>query len=393
MSLFYSLNLTIARRFGFKSKSHKFATFVAIISIVGIAIGVAALIIDTSIMQGLQNSLKNKTLTNVAHVTVKTDKSNAEKLLHLDNVIAVCPYIEDQVLVQTDKTVGLALLEGIDTEKLMLRDGHSLEELKLPFIPPKGSYNLNGAAAIFYNLDMRLNSRVKLISTTNARYTPMGLTPRARLFKFTDYFASTHSNAICPVIGNYEDVRKLFYLKGEPSSFRLFLHDPFMLDKLNDKLDSMGIEHSDFTATQGDFFKALAMEKISMIIMLCLIIVVAAFNMLSALAMTVSSRLTDIAILKSLGMQNKQILSIFLTVGLLSGLTGTLAGTAIGIPLTAVISNVMSMNTAMSEIPVSIEISNLLLIGFGSMLMSFLFTLYPALKAASSNPVENLTRG
>ena len=92
-------------------------------------------------------------------------------------------------------------------------------------------------------------------------------------------------------------------------------------------------------------------------------------------------------------MQNKQILSIFLTVGLLSGLTGTLAGTAIGIPLTAVISNVMSMNTAMSEIPVSIEISNLLLIGFGSMLMSFLFTLYPALKAASSNPVENLTRG
>ena len=126
MSLFYSLNLTIARRFGFKSKSHKFATFVAIISIVGIAIGVAALIIDTSIMQGLQNSLKNKTLTNVAHVTVKTDKSNAEKLLHLDNVIAVCPYIEDQVLVQTDKTVGLALLEGIDTENLMLRDGHSL---------------------------------------------------------------------------------------------------------------------------------------------------------------------------------------------------------------------------------------------------------------------------
>lgn len=393
MSVLYSLNLTIAKRFGFKSKSHKFATFVAVISIIGIAIGVASLIIDTSIMQGLHNNIKKHVLSNEAHITVNADSSAAEKIIDLEHVIAVCPYVEDEVLVQSDRLIALAKLSAIDTDRLYIKDGFNYSDLRLEPIPEKGSYKLNAAASVFLSIDARLNSRVKIICTSNARYTPMGLTPTARLFRLASYFPSANSGALPAIIGNYEDVRKLFRQRGEAKKFRIFLDDPFFADDVNEKLDAMGLAHSDWRSSQGEFFRALAMEKIAMTIMLCLIIVVAAFNILSALAMTVSARLNDIAVLKTLGMSNYRIMLIFLTAGCFSGLIGTLSGMAFGIPVTYIISDVISSQTSMSRLPVSIELSNILFIGLGSMLMSLLFTLYPAVKAASSNPVDNLTRG
>ena len=128
-------------------------------------------------------------------------------------------------------------------------------------------------------------------------------------------------------------------------------------------------------------------------IMLFLVVVVAAFNILSALSMMVSARLSEIAILKTLGLNNIKILIIFLFAGLFVGFIGTLIGVAFGIPATKYVAELMSGGSKFASIPIAIETSNILLIALCSMLMSLIFTIYPAIKASKSDPVNNLCRG
>ena len=184
MSLFYPLTLAISLKYGFRSKAHKFASFVAILSIIGIAIGVAALIVDTSIMQGLQNRLKKAVLKDTPHIVVNIDNnantdtigSIENKLLNLNHVVAVAPFVQGQTLLQGSRSLALINLEGIDTDKIKLKDGYPFENLGLVNIPEKGSFSLNAEAALYLKNNLHLNSKVRLISTINARYTPMGLT-------------------------------------------------------------------------------------------------------------------------------------------------------------------------------------------------------------------------
>ena len=135
------------------------------------------------------------------------------------------------------------------------------------------------------------------------------------------------------------------------------------------------------------------MEKLTMTIMLCLVIIVASFNIISALAMVVSSRLTEIAIFKTMGLSNLRILNIFLLMGIFVGVIGTAVGIIIGIPLTYYVSDFMSNTGSFGKLPVSIEFANILIIGIGSVLMSLLCTLYPAVRAAVTDPVTHLSRG
>lgn len=401
MSLFYPLTLAISLKYGFRSKAHKFASFVAILSIIGIAIGVAALIVDTSIMQGLQNRLKKAVLKDTPHIVVNIDNnantdtigSIENKLLNLNHVVAVAPFVQGQTLLQGSRSLALINLEGIDTDKIKLKDGYPFENLGLVNIPEKGSFSLNAEAALYLKNNLHLNSKVRLISTINARYTPMGLTPTQRIFLLNQYYPSTTSTSLDTAVGNYDDVRRLFRMTDRTASLRVWLDDPFSLDEVRKNLDEDGFNYSDWTKVQGEFFKAVAMEKLTMGIMLCLIIVVAAFNILSALTMMVSARLTEISILKTLGLTNKKILSIFMMMGIFAGVIGTLIGIILGIPLTYYISSAMSNQGSFGNLPVSVEPFNLCLIGFGSILMSFIFTLYPAYRASATDPVENLCRG
>lgn len=221
----------------------------------------------------------------------------------------------------------------------------------------------------------------------------MGLTPTQRIFLLNQYYPSTNSTSLDTAVGNYDDVRRLFRMTDRTASLRVWLDDPFSLDEVRKNLDEDGFNYSDWTKVQGEFFKAVAMEKLTMGIMLCLIIVVAAFNILSALTMMVSARLTEISILKTLGLTNKKILSIFMMMGIFAGVIGTLIGIILGIPITYYISSAMSNQGSFGNLPVSVEPFNLCLIGFGSILMSFIFTLYPAYRASATDPVENLCRG
>ena len=148
MRLFHPLTLSISLRYGFFSKAHKFATFVAILSIIGIAIGVAALIIDTSIMQGLQNRLKKAVLKDTPHVIVKSP-IDSSKLLSLDHVIATAPFVNGQALLQANKTLALINLEGLDDSRISVKNQDALSKLSIVDVPQKNSFELNGEAALY----------------------------------------------------------------------------------------------------------------------------------------------------------------------------------------------------------------------------------------------------
>ena len=389
MRLFYPLSLAISLKYVFNSQAHRFASFVALLSILGITLGVAALIIDTSIMQGLQNNLKQVVLNNTAHVIVKSPYADSDKLLSLDKVVACAPYLEDEVLLQTSKKLALITLAGVDTKNLHIKNGYSKESLKLASIPQKGSFTLNAQASIYLNNELGLNTKVRLISTKNARYTPLGITPTQRIFTLKEYFPSTSNQTIA--LGNYDDVRRLLRYPKKYPSVRLWLVDPFEIDKVSKKLSQEGYEFTTWQHSLGEFFKAVAMEKLTMAIMIFLVIVVAAFNILSALSMMVSARLNEIAILKTLGLNNRKILTIFLNAGLFVGVIGTALGTILGVIATYFVAN--NFLQGYLKVSVCIDNTNLLIIALSSISMSLLFTLYPAIKASKCDAISNLGRG
>lgn len=389
MRLFYPLSLAISLKYVFNNQAHRFASFVALLSILGITLGVAALIIDTSIMQGLQNNLKQVVLNNTAHVIVKAPYADSDKLLSLDKVVACAPYLEDEVLLQTSKKLALITLAGVDTKNLHIKNGYSKESLKLASIPQKGSFTLNAQASIYLNNELGLNTKVRLISTKNARYTPLGITPTQRIFTLKEYFPSTSNQTIA--LGNYDDVRRLLRYPKKYPSVRLWLEDPFEIDKVSKKLSQEGYEFTTWQHSLGEFFKAVAMEKLTMAIMIFLVIVVAAFNILSALSMMVSARLNEIAILKTLGLNNRKILTIFLNAGLFVGVIGTALGTILGVIATYFVAN--NFLQGYLKVSVCIDNTNLLIIALSSISMSLLFTLYPAIKASKCDAISNLGRG
>ena len=391
--MFSYLTLKIALQYIFKSKTLKFAKFVAFISVAGIALGVAALIVDTAIMQGLHSNLKNRILCVTPHI-IADNFMSSDKLLELDDVLAVSPFIQEQALLQTPSGLSLVYVQGIDENKIKLKKGVLKSSLNLEKIPKKGSYQLNAMASVYLDNNIRLNTQARLISTINSRYTPLGITPSQRIFTLKYYFPSASTNSsVATVIGNLEDVRRLFRINENGLKLRIYTKDAFKMDKVKQYLDENNVSYNLWSDYQGDFFKAIALEKVTMTIMLALIIIVAAFNILSALSMMVTSRLNEIAILKTIGLSNIKIKGIFIQMGLIVGILGTFIGVIIGIPLTyAVVSYMNSMGT-MSAVSADIDMTNLIYVVIGSILMSLIFTLYPASRAAKADPVLNLNRG
>ncbi|WP_406030969.1 FtsX-like permease family protein [Succinivibrio sp.] len=391
--MFSYLTFKIALQYIFRSKTLKFAKFVAFISVAGIALGVAALIVDTAIMQGLHSNLKSRILSITPHIIADNFKSS-DKLLEFDDVLAVSPFIQEQALLQTPGGLSLVYVQGIDENNLKLKNGIFKSDLDLVRIPKKGSYQLNAMASVYLDNNIRLNTQARLISTINSRYTPLGITPSQRIFTLKYYFPSTNTNnSIATVIGNIDDVRRLFRLRENSLKLRIYTKDAFKIDNVKQYLDKNNVSYNLWSDYQGDFFKAIALEKVTMTIMLALIIIVAAFNILSALSMMVTSRLNEIAILKTIGLSDTKIKGIFILMGLIVGVLGTFIGVIIGIPLTyAVVSYMNSMGT-MSAVSASIDMTNLIYVAIGSILMSLIFTLYPASRAAKADPVLNLNRG
>lgn len=464
MRLFNSTVLFVAWRYIKGSKKQRFASFVGIFATLGIAIGVCALIVVSSIMQGLQDRLKENILFDCPHIVVEATPEDIDFLLDIPQVNALAPFVQGEVMLQYKDQIIMAVLQGMDYHRLYVSPRYAVtlgytsqqrdffreeaiaedEQNKrqdLLYLDPRVRVNLNrfhaksqeisqgghkvhfvirtptiDSAGYSYgyintfeqgNYFLAMNSRnmsqlgmdftdkgakVRLTSTRNARYTPFGLTPVQRNFTVVDVVEALDNSNIPTIIGNYWDVRKFFRLDDQQLYYRLFLRDPFELDQVKDIIEGK-FAYWDWGERYGDFFKAVGLEKITMSVMLCLIIVVAAFNILSSLTMVVSSRITEIAILKTLGMTRSSLLSVFLWVGMSASILGSCLGVILGIPLALnaqTILHALGISIVHGELPIEINAWSICLIVCLCLLVSILCTIYPAYHASKTDPVKNL---
>lgn len=390
----FLLNLKLALTCILHQRSGRFAGFISALSVIGIAIGVAALITVSSVMQSLQGRLKDAVLSSTPHLSVAVNPEKIDSMLKLPHVVAAVPFICQQAILRSGDDVALVDVQGIAPDSFVSNNNSSASHYLGTTFPTAGSYDLIADAAVFNRFNLGMEQKIKLISTINARYTPAGITPISRNFTLIDFQPSLRDKQILNAEGNLEDVRRLFRISNEDIQVRLWLDDPMNVDKTEKELKKMGLDFDDWRSQQGEFFRSVAMEKLSMTVMLFLIVIVAAFNILSALSMTVSTRIHDIAVLKTLGMSSGRIMRIFMTQGMLLGGGGAVIGTILGTVL-ALNSNILLALLGVpsgNSLPISLSVSWIAVIAVCAIVLSLLCTLYPAYKAAAADPASNLSQ-
>ena len=409
LPLFIGLRYTRAKR-----RNH-FISFISLISMLGIALGVTALITVISVMNGFEKELRERILGMTSHATVTGLENKLEdwkglqqKLATTEDVLGSAPYIQFEAMLNRESLVSGALITGIlpDEERAvsdlhgMMKEGGSLSDLH------GGEYNIVLGKDLAFSLGVGIGQKVTVI-TPQAAVTPAGILPRLRRFTVVGVFDSgmyEYDRGTAYV--HIQDAARLFKLGDSVSGLRLKLTDlfdaPFITHALQQKL---GFDYwiSDWTKKHANFFRAVNTEKKVMFIILMLIVLVAAFNIVSTLVMLVTDKQADIAILRTLGLAPGQVMGVFIVQGALIGLIGTLLGVIGGVLLATNVETIVPaiermFNTKflspdvypISELPSDLRIPQVITIAVVSFLIALLATLYPAWKASKTQPAEAL---
>ena len=376
------LSVQIGLRYAGAFGANRFASFVSLFSAIGIMLGVAALIIVTSVMGGLENRLKNSILSVVPHAVIESsvgpvreDSSLLGKISSAPLVRAAAPYTRGEAVIAGAGGVTGAELSGIDPE----------------------SYPKND---LLYRYLSRyepgcLADWKEIISPDGARYTMAGLVPSSRLFTVVCTFQIGSDVDRSTAILRMSDAGRLMRLPaGTFSGYRVWLDDPFDVSGFSPKLPE-GYRVSDWRTEKGELFSAVSTEKRMMTVMLFLIIFVAAFNILSSLIMMVMDKRTEIAILRTMGFRPSDVMLAFMTEGAVAGVAGALIGTLIGTACAFHINPIMevlglSSLVRISSLPVSVSAGTVVLTALGAVCLSLLSTLYPSYRASRVMPAEVL---
>ncbi|MGL4205995.1 MAG: lipoprotein-releasing ABC transporter permease subunit [Aeromonadaceae bacterium] len=408
-TIFQPVSLAIGLRYAGARGDNRFASFISLFSTFGIAIGVMALILVSSVMNGFEGQLKNRILGVIPHALVTgSDERLADwsplvpQLATLPHVTAVAPIVQNEAMVQGRGQIAAVMLQGVDPDSFPAQDllRNSMGVDRLAALQP-GQFKVILGAALARKLDVLPGDQVRILASEGSRYTPLGRTPSQRLFTVAGTFEVGADVDEQLLFVNLEDARRLMrYPAGTISGLRLWLDDAFAIDSLSlDALASQvdGLHLVDWRRDRGELFRAVAMEKHIMGLMLVLIIMVAAFNILSALVMVVLDKQGEVAILRTMGMHGGAILRIFMVQGAWSGLLGALIGSLLGLALAYFINpllQLLGLNLYMAAggagLPVIVEPLQIVTITFGALLISFLATLYPAYRAAQIRPAEAL---
>ncbi len=409
-----SLELNIGLRYTRAKRRDHFISFISMVSMMGIALGVWALITVLSVMNGFQNDLRDRILSVASHATVSEYAGPLLNWQQVDetirqnpDVIASAPYVMGQGMVTRSSQVHGAIIRGVDPA----REGDVSEVLaKIVLGNANGLQPGNFGMLIGKNLAQQLGAQIgdKLtLVAPKGRVTPAGLLPRMKRFTLLGVFeigAYQYDSAL--VVLNIDDAA-LFMGMGEGvSGIRLSLSDTYEAPRIRHELIQMtGGEYyiRDWTQDNVSFFNALKVEKRVMFIILALIIMVAAFNIVSTLVMLVTDKQSDIAILRTLGMAPGSVMRIFMVQGTVIGVIGTLIGAVLGVltainvaDIVAVVEQTFNVEFFPSDVyvlsgfPSEMRFSDVLRIILMSLGLSFLATLYPAWRASKLDPAEAL---
>lgn len=409
LEIFVGLRYTRAKR-----RNH-FISFITMISMFGIALGVMALIVVLSVMNGFENELRGRILGMVSHVTISSFRGPLQdweelrlQTLEHPSVIGGAPYTEAEAMISNLSSVSGALIRGIDPEyETGVSEIHENMEFGALSDLVAGEYGIVLGSGLANQLDVVPGDRVTMV-TPQVTASPLGFLPRLRRFKVVGIFEiGVYEYDRSSAIIHYRDASKLFRLEGGVSGLRLKLDDLDLAPLVrHDLKQSIGLEYwvSDWTLRHSNYFKAVRTEKTVMFIILSLIVAVAAFNIVSTLVMVVTDKQADIAILRTLGMSPMSIMGVFMVQGTLIGLIGTLMGLFSGVVIASHIEVIVPaleqfFHTQflprgvypITDLPSEMKSSDVIKITLLSFGISIVATLYPALRASKTRPAEALS--
>ena len=409
-----SIEYLIGWRYTRGKKHNNFISFVSLISILGIAVGMTVIITVLSVMNGFKEEIRNKILDVVSHNTLTSLdgtiddwQSMQPRLEQEQGVAAVAPFVEMQVMLMKGDRVRGAYARGVvpELEKQVSNIKNYLKEGALDSLQPE-RYQIVVGQTLAFSLQAELGDKVTLISP-QAAVTPAGILPRMRSFIISGIFDSGLSEFDRGIVlVNLEDARQLARLGDKVNGLRLRLDDLFESPELSKRLNLQLGPHywiSDWTRSHRNFFRALEMEKLLLFLIMALIIAVAAFNIISMLVMVVIEKQSDIAILRTMGMQPRQVMKVFITQGCLIGLLGNIVGVIGGVLLASYIEEIVTAIESatgvkflsadvypITEVPSRLMESDVMVVATLTFVMTVLSTIYPAWRASRLKPAEVL---
>jgi lipoprotein-releasing system permease protein len=408
---FIGLRYTTARKSG---GGNRFISFISLISMLGLALGVAALIVVLSVMNGFQKELRTRILGVASHAQISGAEGEldnwpaaVEAVARHPRVVAAAPFVQQQAMLSYDGQVKGALIRGIlpaDEDRVADFAKHmktgALERLR------PGEFGIVLGAELAYALRAFTGDKVTLIAP-QGMVTPAAVLPRMKQFTVVGIFEVgmfEYDSGLALV--HMGDAQKLYQMEERVTGVRLKLDDLFAAPRVVRELaQTLGRELrvSDWTKSHANFFRAVQIEKNMMFLILLLIVAVAAFNIVSTLVMTVQDKRADIAILRTLGASPGSILRIFVIQGALIGSIGLLLGIVGGVALALnvdvvvpALERVLGMQFLakdvyyISDLPSDLHWSDVGIIGSVSFVLTLLATLYPSWRAARTNPAEAL---
>ena len=401
-------------RAGRGGRRNRFISFISGVSILGIALGVAALIIVLSVMNGFQREVRDRMLNVIAHVelldytgqALPDWQATAAKARQNPAVIGAAPFISGQSLIARGEDMRGAVIRGISPaeEATVTGLGAALKDGVFSRLQP-GAWNIVLGSELARQLGVHEGDKITLVAP-GGQVTPAGVVPRLRAFNVVGTFTAGHYEYDSGLaLIHVEDAARLYRTTG-PTGVQLKLRDVHAARQVASELaQAMGPEIlvRDWTRSNATWFDAVQVEKRLMSIILTLIVAVAAFNLVSTLVMTVTDKQSDIAILRTLGASPRSIMGVFIVQGAVSGVIGTLSGVGLGllvafnidviVPAIERLLNVSFLPGSIyviTQMPSDPQRADIIPIAVVSLLLSFLATLYPSWRASRVQPAEAL---
>ncbi len=413
--MFRPLPLCIGLRYTRAKRRNGFISFISAASVLGIALGVAALITVVSVMNGFEKELRARILGMISHATIagvgaglaEDEWRQALEVAQRDaRVLGAAPYIEREAMLQGQQVAG-ALIRGIDpaTETSVSQVAGQIRQGRLDDLEP-GRFGIVLGQELAWVLGVRVGDRVTVYAP-EVRATPVGALPTLRSFTVVAVFEAgmqEYDRGLAMI--HLRDAQRLYRMGDQVTGVRLKLTDLFQAwNVARDLADRLGglYRVRDWSRENANFFEAVRMEKMVMFIILSLIVAVAAFNLVSSLVMLVTDKQADIAILRTLGLTPRQVMGVFVVQGSIIGVLGTLLGVAGGLVLAVNVERLVNWLEGLlgrkflspdiyyiSTLPSDPQAGDVIATALVALVLAALATLYPAWRASRVDPAAAL---
>lgn len=403
-----SYEFYIAKRHFRAKRRTGFISVIGAISLLGVTLGVAALVVVMSVMNGFQSELKDRILGITAHLVVlKFPTAPMEgyeelvtKIRSLPEVVACSPFIYTKSMISRGSMVDGVVLRGVDpalevgvtdVSRNVIAGGYVFEEKE------GGLPGLVLGVDLADRMGAHIGDTLTVASPMAARATPLGLVPRARRFRLTGIFDSGmyEYNSTLAYVG-LGQAQELLDMGGAVSGIEVKVRDIYRAAEVGRAIvRKLGPEYrtNDWMHLNWNLFSALKLEKVVMFLILALVVTVAAFNIVSSLIMTVMEKVREIGVLKSVGATSGGVMRIFVIQGLMTGAVGTALGLLLGLGSCLLLKRYQFIKLPadvyfIDRLPVQMQAGDFLLVAAAAMAITLLATLYPSWKAARLDPVE-----